>query len=72
MHFCRPHFESPEYLITLSNPHHVHVDPIARRLYWSQTILDDIGYMDIGGTTPSYVTTDFLSLRLGDIVPCPP
>jgi hypothetical protein len=63
---------SPEKLITLNNPHHVHIDQVARRLYWSETVSNDFGYMDIGGTTPSYVTTDFLSLRLGDIVPCAP
>jgi hypothetical protein len=61
-----------EQLITLDNPHHVHVDTVARRLYWSETVSNNIGWMDIGSTTPTYITTNELSVRLGDIVPCAP
>lgn len=72
LHRANLDLSDPEYVIPLDNPHHVHVAPVARRLYWSETLSNDIGYMDIGATTPSYVKTDYVSLRLGDILDCPP
>jgi hypothetical protein len=72
LHRANLDLSSPEQLIQLNYPHHVHVDAVARRLYWSETISNDIGYMDIGSTTPSYVTKKLASIRLGDVVPCPP
>lgn len=63
---------NPETVVpSLSYPVELHVAPVSRRLYWSETTGNRIGWMPIGGTTATYV--DYPEeVIFGDIVDCPP
>lgn len=68
---ANPDLSNSENLFALSYPVELHVAPVARRLYWSQTAANRIGWVTIGGTTPTYVDYP-VEVICGEIVDCPP
>jgi hypothetical protein len=63
----------PEKIFDVSDPHHLFIDTLARRFYWSETTTNRISRMDMDSMTPTYFApTDAVSVRFGQVVPCPP
>jgi hypothetical protein len=52
-------------------PVQLHMAPVARRIYWSETAGNRIGSVLIGSTTPTFVNYPY-EVICGDIVDCPP
>ncbi|MBM4363843.1 MAG: hypothetical protein FJ104_14275 [Deltaproteobacteria bacterium] len=72
LHRGRADLSGARRLVTRSYPHGLFLDPVERRLYWSETVTNDLYFMDLDATEPTPIPVDDLSVRMGDVLACPP